>query len=62
MTAKPPPVPPENRSHKGKGSDPVPGVSDTAEKAERQNLDSQGRYANTKQNTTSQGNHGKRAR
>jgi hypothetical protein len=32
------------------------------EQPERENLEEQGRYANTKQNTTVQGNHGKRQR
>jgi hypothetical protein len=51
--AKMPPVPPEQRSNKGPGSDPktepdenVPG---------RENYDSQGRHGNIKQNTTNQG-------
>jgi len=51
--SKLPPVPPEQRSQKGPGSDPdrtredkIPG---------RENFDSQGRQGNIKQNTTNQG-------
>jgi hypothetical protein len=51
---KTPPVPPQNRSPKGVGSenhlhldDPKPGP--------RENLDEQGRQGNIKQNTTNQG-------
>ncbi|HEX4893859.1 MAG TPA: hypothetical protein VFV47_11260 [Hyphomicrobiaceae bacterium] len=62
MSTKPPAVPPANRSPKGTGSDPEPAPSDMPEQPERENLEEQGRYANTKQNTTVQGNHGKRQR
>jgi hypothetical protein len=51
--SKMPPIPPEQRSDKGPGSDPrietderVPG---------RENFDTQGRQGNIKQNTTTQG-------
>jgi hypothetical protein len=51
--SKMPPVPPEQRSNKGPGSDPnfqadeaIPG---------RENFDQQGRHGNIKQNTTNQG-------
>jgi hypothetical protein len=51
--SKMPPVPPEQRSNKGPGSDPkfeaeenIPG---------RENFDTQGRQGNIKQNTTNQG-------
>jgi hypothetical protein len=53
MTSKMPPVPPEQRSNKGPGSDPefqaeekIPG---------QENFDQQGRHGNIKQNTTNQG-------
>jgi hypothetical protein len=62
MSTKSPPVPPANRSPKGTGSDPEPAPSDMPEQPERENLEEQGRYANTKQNATVQGNHGKRQR
>jgi hypothetical protein len=48
-----PPVPPDNRSHKGPGSDPAPQTTDKP--AQRQNLAEQGRQGNIKQNTTNQG-------
>jgi hypothetical protein len=53
MSKKPPPVPPENRSHKGTGSDPI----ETHEKTpiERENLAEQGRQGNIRQNTRNQG-------
>jgi hypothetical protein len=50
--SKMPPVPPEQRSNKGPGSDrfrkeeEIPG---------RENFDQQGRHGNIKQNTTNQG-------
>lgn len=62
MSTKPPPVPPANRTSKGAGSDPQLAESDMPRRPERRNVDQQGRYANTKQNTTVQGNHGKRER
>lgn len=60
--SKPPPVPPANRSPKGTGADPEPVSSDMPEQPERENLEEQGRSANTQQNTTVRGNHGKRQR
>lgn len=63
MSSRPPPVPPANKSAKGTGGGvPASGASDIAVEPEPENLDQQGQYANTKQNTTVQGNHGKRAR
>jgi len=62
MPAKPPPVPPANRSKKGTGGDPDQSSSDMPERPERENFDTQGRSANTKQNTTHQSNHGRRGR
>jgi hypothetical protein len=50
---KMPPVPPEQRSDKGPGSDPK---IETDEKVHgRENFDTQGRHGNIKQNTTNQG-------
>jgi hypothetical protein len=57
MTAKAPPVPKENQSPKGTGD---PKVSGTNEKAKAdlmsENADKRGQEANTRQNTTHQGN------
>jgi hypothetical protein len=51
--SKMPPVPPEQRSDKGPGSDPR---LETDEKVPgRENFDTQGRHGNIKQNTTNQG-------
>ncbi len=55
MTAKPPPVPPEQRSPKGPGG-AEPRKSGEASGAEKEpNLAEQGRQGNLKQNTTNQG-------
>jgi len=54
MTHKMPPVPPENRSPKGPGSDPNAQPDETV-KSRGTNLKEQGRYGNIKQNTTNQG-------
>jgi len=51
--AKLPPVPPEQRSDKGPGSDPKIEVEETV--PGRENFDKQGRQGNIKQNTTNQG-------
>ena len=53
MTSRMPPVPPEQRSNKGPGSDP----DVTTEEAipGRKNYDQQGHQGNIKQNTTNQG-------
>ncbi|CCD95940.1 conserved hypothetical protein [Bradyrhizobium sp. ORS 375] len=51
--SKLPPVPPEQRSDKGPGSDPKISVEDNV--AGRENFDTQGRQGNLKQNTTNQG-------
>jgi hypothetical protein len=51
--SKMPPVPAEQRSDKGPGSDPK---TETNEKIpSRENFDTQGRQGNIKQNTTNQG-------
>lgn len=56
MTAKMPPVPPQNRSPKGTGSDQRPPGDTRADvRAEADNLRERGHTANTKQNTTHQG-------
>lgn len=62
MTGKAPPVPQENRSPKGTGSDPKAKSSDLPARPEHENADEQGQSANTKQNTVGQGSHGKRGR
>ena len=56
MTKKPP-VPPENKSTKGKGADPKPHEETHSEKHDDipENLEQQGRQANIKQNTRNQG-------
>ncbi|EJW10556.1 hypothetical protein A33M_4243 [Rhodovulum sp. PH10] len=52
MTHKPPPVPPENRSHKGPGDDNAPTVDDKIHGRNRPNdPDQQGQSANTRVNT-----------
>ena len=51
--SKMPPVPPEQRSNKGPGSDPKVEIEENAPK--RENFDTQGRHGNIKQNTTNQG-------
>jgi len=51
---KMPPVPPDNRSPKGTGSEPKVG-DDPISKDGAQNLGEQGRQGNIKQNTTNQG-------
>jgi hypothetical protein len=53
--AKPPPVPPDNQSHKGTG-DPKTAKPDQAGKASRsENAREQGQQGNIAQNTTNQG-------
>jgi hypothetical protein len=47
-----PPVPPEQRSDKGPGSDPAVRKDDCA--PPRENFDQQGRHGNIEQNTTNQ--------
>jgi hypothetical protein len=54
MTAKMPPVPPEQQSHKGPGDDKRPDPDTTIDKRP-ENLDEEGRWGNIKQNTTNQG-------
>jgi hypothetical protein len=49
-----PPVPPDNRSTKGPGSDPNVKSSD-GDAPDRANLREQGRQGNIHQNTTNQG-------
>ena len=51
--SKMPPVPKEQRSHKGTGSDPQHEAKDKI--PDRENFDTQGRQGNIKQNTTNQG-------
>jgi hypothetical protein len=51
--SKMPPVPPEQRSNKGPGSDPNVVIEDKI--PGRENFDTQGRHGNIKQNTTNQG-------
>jgi hypothetical protein len=51
--SKMPPVPPEQRSKKGPGSDP--NVVKEGKITGRENFDTQGRHGNIKQNTTNQG-------
>jgi hypothetical protein len=50
-----PPVPPENRSNKGPGSDPDVSAQDSVPDRRTRNLAEQGRQGNIKQNTTNQG-------
>ena len=54
MTAKMPPVPPEQSSPKGTGEDKR-ADSDTTVDKRPDNLDQEGRWGNIKQNTTNQG-------
>jgi hypothetical protein len=54
MSAKPPPVPPANRSSKGTGADPRVKMDD-GKPPEPENLTEQGRQGNIHQNTTNQG-------
>jgi hypothetical protein len=51
--SKMPPVPPEQRSNKGPGSDPNFQIKE--EIPDRENFDQQGHHGNIKQNTTNQG-------
>lgn len=51
--SKMPPVPPEQRSDKGPGSDPK--ISKEDDIPGRENFDQQGRQGNVKQNTRNQG-------
>lgn len=51
--SKMPPVPTEQRSNKGPGSDPKTEVDERV--PGRENFDTQGRHGNIKQNTTNQG-------
>ena len=58
MTQKPPPVPPDQQSHKGTGSGDRAPTDTTAHGKVAQvpkNLAEQDRQGNTKQNTTNQG-------
>lgn len=56
MSTKMPPVPPDNRSHKGPGSDPAMS-KDTTPKGQTRpaNADQQDQEGNTRINTTHQG-------
>jgi hypothetical protein len=51
--SKMPPVPPDQRSNKGPGSDPK--VEREEDIPARENFDQQGRQGNIKQNTTNKG-------
>ena len=54
MSAKPPPIPPEQRSPKGPG--PTAEQADSGEiRPQDRNLAEQGRQGNIKQNTTNKG-------
>jgi len=53
--SKAPPVPPENRSPKGTGSEPATGGSEAKKGGVPENLGEQDRQGNIKQNTTNQG-------
>lgn len=56
MSAKPPPVPPQNQSPKGTGDPNVPPVDDSVHgRTSPLKPDQQGQSANTKVNTTHQG-------
>jgi len=55
MTAKPPPVPPENQSDKGPGGSPRAPTDTSRHKPTVENLRQQGRQGNIAQNTTNQG-------
>ncbi len=53
MTKQMPPVPKDQRSPKGPGSDPA--VQKHEDSPERENFEQQGRHGNIKQNTHNQG-------
>jgi hypothetical protein len=55
MTAKPPPVPPANRSSKGPSNTPKTPKDTSRKKSEPENLDQQDQQANIAQNTTNRG-------
>jgi hypothetical protein len=57
MSARPPPVPPANRSNKGPGGTPKAAQKDAkaGKRPVPDNLEEQGRQGNIKQNTTNQG-------
>ena len=55
MSAKPPPVPPANRSPKAPENSPQVPTDTSAHDPRSRNLDQQGRQGNIKQNTTNQG-------
>lgn len=56
MSTKMPPVPPENRSDKGPGSDPRTSKDDTPRGQQRpENTEQQDQEGNIHQNTTNQG-------
>ncbi len=55
MTSKPPPVPPDNRSHKGAGEQKRPDPNQRPGGDRRKNPEEPGQVANTKQNTRHQG-------
>jgi hypothetical protein len=55
MTAKPPPVPPANQSHKGTGDAKMAPLDTAGHKGPNTNPDQTGQQGNSKQNTTNQG-------
>jgi hypothetical protein len=55
MSSKMPPVPPENRSPKGTGSDPQMQADANVGNPQKQNPDKIGQAGNSKVNTTHQG-------
>jgi hypothetical protein len=55
MNSKLPPVPEDNRSHKGPGEPPTANVSQEASGRQAQDPNKQGQQGNTKVNTTHQG-------
>lgn len=56
MTAKPPPVPAENRSPKGPGEDPSTAINTTVDtRDDETNLREQGEHGNIVQNTSHRG-------
>ena len=56
MPGKTPPVPPQNKSPKGTGSDPNAKVDNPVSEEEPVNIDQVGGRANVRQNTSNQQN------
>jgi hypothetical protein len=55
MSAHPPPVPPDQQSHKGPETTPQARDAEAAADPRQRNLAEQGRQGNVKQNTTNKG-------